>query len=134
MSQSVMTLCSKFKCFRYRISVNGFRRKYSFLNLEIVENSIVATNFNFLPNKLNICCRNYSREETFSWNVAFHLGGRHFVDKIGDISWTKEVTSRGHFWRHFVDKNVHEMSSISVTFRGHFLDDISWTFFGWIYK
>ena len=25
-------------------------------------------------------------------------GGRHFVDIIGDISWTKEVTSRGHFW------------------------------------
>ena len=57
-------------------------------------------------------------------------GGRHFVDKIGDISWTKGVTSRGHFWRHFVDKNVHEMSSFWVTFRGHFLDDISWTFFG----
>ena len=57
-------------------------------------------------------------------------GGRHFVDIIGDISWTKGVTSRGHFWRHFVDKNVHEMSSFWVTFRGHFLDDISWTFFG----
>ena len=47
-------------------------------------------------------------------------GGRHFVDKIGDISWTKGVTSRGHFWRHFVDKNVHEMSSFWVTFRGYF--------------
>ena len=57
-------------------------------------------------------------------------GGRHFVDIIGDISWTKGVTSRGHFWRHFVDKNVHEMSSFWVTFRGYFLDDISWTFFG----
>ena len=60
----------------------------------------------------------------------FCMGGRHFVDIIGDISWTKGVTSRGHFWRHFVDKNVHEMSSFWVTFRGHFLDDISWTFFG----
>ena len=59
-----------------------------------------------------------------------NLGGRHLVDIIGDISWTKGVTSRGHFWRHFVDKNVHEMSSFWVTFRGHFLDDISWTFFG----
>ena len=25
---------------------------------------IVATNLNFLPNKLNFCCGNYSREET----------------------------------------------------------------------
>ena len=57
-------------------------------------------------------------------------GGRHLVDIIGDISWTKEVTSRGHFWGHFVDKNVHEMSSFRVTFRGHFFGDISWTFFG----
>ena len=26
------------------------------------------------------------------------MGGRHFVDIIGDISWTKGVTFRGHFW------------------------------------
>ena len=58
------------------------------------------------------------------------VGGRHFVDIIGVISWTKKVTSRGHFWRHLVDKNVHEMSSFWVTFRGHFLGDISWTFLG----
>ena len=57
------------------------------------------------------------------------LGGRHFVDMIGDISWTKGVTFRGHFWRHLVDKNVHEMSSFWVTFRGHFFGDISWTLF-----
>ena len=25
---------------------------------------MVAANFNFLPNKLNFCCGNYSREET----------------------------------------------------------------------
>ena len=25
-------------------------------------------------------------------------GGRHIMDIIGDISWTKEVTYRGHFW------------------------------------
>ena len=55
-------------------------------------------------------------------------GGRHFVDIIGVISWTKGVTSRGHFWRHLVDENVHEMSSFWVTFRGHFLGDFSWTF------
>ena len=56
--------------------------------------------------------------------------GRHLVDIIGDISWTKRVTSRGHFWRHLMDIFVHEMSSFWVTFRGHFLGDISWTFFG----
>ena len=44
-------------------------------------------------------------------NITYnYLGRRHFVDIIGDISWTKGVTSCGHFWRHFVDKNVHEMS------------------------
>ena len=34
-------------------------------------------------------------------------GGRHLVDIIGDFSWTKGVTSRGHF-----------------------LGEFSWTFFG----
>ena len=48
-------------------------------------------------------------------------GGRHFVDLIGVISWTKGVTSHGHFWRHLVDENVHKMSSFWVTFRGNFL-------------
>ena len=62
--------------------------------------------------------------------IQLNMGGRHLVDIIGDISWTKGVTSRGHFWRHLVDKSVHEMSSFWVTFRGHFLGDISWTFFG----
>ena len=57
-------------------------------------------------------------------------GGRHFVDKIGDISWTKGVTSDGHFWQHLMGKSVHEMSSFWVTFRGHFLSDNSLTFFG----
>ena len=32
------------------------------------------------------------------FNEHNSLGGRHFVDIIGDISWTKEVTFRGHFW------------------------------------
>jgi hypothetical protein len=27
-----------------------------------------------------------------------HVGGRHLVDIIGDFSWIKGVTSRGHFW------------------------------------
>ena len=45
-------------------------------------------------------------------NSSKKMGGRHLVDIIDDISWTKGVTSRGHFWRHLVDKNVHEMSSI----------------------
>ena len=31
-------------------------------------------------------------------DVGNCLGGRHLVDIIGDISWTKGVTSRGHFW------------------------------------
>ena len=45
-----------------------------------------------------------------------------------DISWTKGVTFRGHFWRHLLDKSVHEISSFLVTFLGYFLGDISWHF------
>ena len=56
----------------------------------------------------------------FSKNEMHFKCGRHLVDIIGDISWTKEVTSRGHFWWHFVDTFVHEKSSFWVTFRGHF--------------
>ena len=71
---------------------------------------------------------NFWYQNTFL-TCSWRLGGRHFVDIIGDISWTKGVTFRGHFWWHFVDKNVHEMSSFLVTFRGHVFGDISWTFF-----
>ena len=49
------------KSCRYHTSENNFHGNYSFLNLEI---QIVAANFNFLPNKLNFCFRNYSRKET----------------------------------------------------------------------
>ena len=47
------------KRFYYHISPYSF---YSFLNFENVEIQIVATNFKFLPNKLNFCCRNYMRK------------------------------------------------------------------------
>ena len=55
--------------------------------------------------------------------LAFFIfsGGRHFVDIIGVISWTKGVTSRGHFWWHFVD-------IFWVPFHGHFLGEFLWTF------
>ena len=46
------------------------------------------------------------------------MGGRHLVDIIGDISWTKD----------FVDTFVHEKSSFWVTFRGHFLGEFLWPF------
>ena len=49
----------------YCIFANSLCGSYSFLNLEIVENSNSCCKFQFfLPNKLNFCCRNYSREET----------------------------------------------------------------------
>ena len=44
---------------------------------------------------------------------SVNAGGRHLVDIIGDILWTKGVTFRGHFW---------------VTFRGHSLGEFLWTF------
>ena len=55
-------------------------------------------------------------------------GGRHLVDIISDFSWTKGVTSRGHFWWLLVDTFVHEKSSFGVHFRGHFLGEFSWIF------
>ena len=48
----------------YRIISDSLRGNFPFLNLEIVGNSNVATNFNLLPNELNFCCGNYSREDT----------------------------------------------------------------------
>ena len=39
--------------YTYSISSYSFHKNYSFLNFEFV----VTANFNFLPNKLNICCR-----------------------------------------------------------------------------
>ena len=40
---------------QYSISSYSFHKNYSFLNLKIVGNQIVAANFNFLLNKLNYC-------------------------------------------------------------------------------
>ena len=42
------------------VTTRSHHENYFFLNLEIIENS----NFNLLPNKLNFCCGNYSREKT----------------------------------------------------------------------
>ena len=34
-----------------------------------------------------------------SWLILAEIeGGRHLLDIIGDFSWTKGATSRGHFW------------------------------------
>ena len=58
------------------------------------------------------------------------MGSRHLVDIIGDITWTKEVTSRGPFLvtfcGHFCPREVLFLGDISWTFLG----DFSWTFFG----
>ena len=53
--------------------------------------------------------------------MSAKTGGRHLVDIIGDISWTKEVTSRGHFLVTFC-------GDFWVTFRGHFLGEFLWPF------
>ena len=50
----------------------------------------------------------------FSKFMLVLSGGRHLVDIIGDFSWTKGVTSRGHFCPREV----------------LFLGEFSWTFFG----
>ena len=48
----------------FHISPKSVQGNYSFLNLEIAENSNSYRNFNFLPNELNFCSGEYSREET----------------------------------------------------------------------
>ena len=60
-----ISICKWEKFFTYRISANSFRGNYSFLNLEIVENSNSCRKFQFfyLIGKLNFCCGNYSRTE-----------------------------------------------------------------------
>ena len=55
----------------YHISANSFGGNYSFLNLEIVENSSSCRKFQFLPDKMNFCCRKYSREETIQARKLF---------------------------------------------------------------
>ena len=54
----------------YRISGNSFRGNYSFLNLEILENSNSYRKFQFLTNKLIFCFGNYSRAETICGNTV----------------------------------------------------------------
>ena len=51
-----------------RIYSHSFLGDYSFLNLKIVEN-LNAANLNFLHNKLNFCCKNYSRAEIIRRNT-----------------------------------------------------------------
>ena len=56
---------------RHRISANNFYGNYSFLNLELWKIQIDAANFNILPNKLNFCFGNYSREENIQGQKLF---------------------------------------------------------------
>ena len=52
--------------FAYCTSVNSFCGKYSFLNLQIVENSNSRRKFTYIT---HFFCENYSREETVqTWN------------------------------------------------------------------
>ena len=54
----------------YPISLYSFQGNYSFLNLEMVGNSVVAANFIFFCNKLNFCYKNYSTEETKDFRAS----------------------------------------------------------------
>ena len=58
----------------YRISAKSFRGNYSFFEFGNCRNiQIVAANLNFLHNKLNFCCGNYSRAETIRGNTVFRI-------------------------------------------------------------
>ena len=62
-----------------RISVNSFRRNCSFLSLWIVEN------FNFLLNKMNFCCGNYSKPETMYTGKYGILKNLYSAHKASDL-------------------------------------------------
>ena len=47
--------------------------RYCYLNLETVENSNSCCKFQFFPNELRFCCRNYSSEETIWGNMVLNI-------------------------------------------------------------
>ena len=57
----------------YCISSYSFCRNFSFLNLEVVENSntLLPQIYIFFPNKLKFYCWNYSTEEII-WGITVH--------------------------------------------------------------
>ena len=59
---------------------------------------IVAKNLNFLPNKLNFCCGNYSREETLR-----KYGNYYFTQKIWRASLLIWKKSKDEVRLHTVD-------------------------------
>ena len=61
------------------ISANSFRRNCSFLSLWIVEN------FNFLLNKMNFCCGNYSKPETMYTGKYGILKNLYSAHKASDL-------------------------------------------------
>ena len=64
--------CKIWVIFTYRISVNSFRRNYSFLKVENVDIFIWFPHYgNFLLHKLNSCRGNYWRGETIRGNTVF---------------------------------------------------------------
>ena len=67
----------KINCFdmvaKYHISANSFSKNYSSLNLTIVGNMNSCGKFQFLPNKLIFCCRNYLREETIQGRKLYEI-------------------------------------------------------------
>ena len=77
----------------YTVCISSYSFRGIFLNLEIVEVRIVAANFNFLPNKLNFCCANYSREETIQGRklyeeIRYSEKGTKFFIKISILDLT----------------------------------------------
>ena len=69
-----------------------------------VTETIISTSWRHNQARRKICGVKYILiEDRFMKQELFLLlpknwSGRHLVDIIGDISWTIEVTSRGHFW------------------------------------
>ena len=78
----------------------------------------------------------YSKHWLILWHCVCSKLLNHGLNREANISWTKGVTPRGHFWWHLVDTFVHEKSSFWVTFRGlfwvtfhgHFFGEFLWPF------
>ena len=76
---------------------------YSFLNLEIVaniSNSCRNISIFYLINKLNFCCRNYSREETIQWLKIYEemQYSLHIIIVFCEYKWSTARKNRTKIW------------------------------------
>ena len=78
---------------------------------------IVAANFNFLHNKLNFCCGNYSREETIQGRKLF-AEIRYLVDTISFLFriFTNAIQYPHIWWRVLINSRFYACNNTYLLF------------------